>query len=73
MKSMTFSLGLRNESNLYFDDEKTDLKERMHGNLESSKVMLTNLQTNYDTQLFIVVCKVLNFKISSRIEKQIEK
>ena len=51
MKSTSFSLGLRNVSNLYFGNEKTDLKERMYGKLESSKVMLTSLQTNYDTQL----------------------
>ena len=52
MKSSTFGLDLRNVSNLHFRDEKTDLKESMYGKLESSKVMLTSLQTNYHTQLF---------------------
>ena len=69
MKSSTFGLGLKNVRNLYFCNENTDFKERMYGKLESSKVMLTSLQTNYDKQFLLVVCKVLNFKISSRVEK----
>ena len=52
MKSSTFGLDLRNVSHLHSRNEKTDLKESMYGKLESSKVMLTSLQTNYDTQLF---------------------
>ena len=46
MKSWTFGLGFRNVSNLYFCNEKTDLKEKMYGKVESSKVMITSLQTN---------------------------
>jgi len=74
MKSSTFDLGLRNVSSLHFQNEKTDLKERMYGKLESSKVTgdankLSN-QLRYTTFIVVWGFLISKFPPESKIKSR---